>query len=116
MIRFKKYKNKAGEEIKALKITEKNVQELVDYINKNGGTALNETQIFKSEHLKDGEYAAVKIANVQRTPSATRVRRDVRKAYANDFIVRDEVPGKDGYLHYEFSRVRAADFSEYAAV
>ncbi len=115
-IRFRKYKNKVGDVVSALRLTEKNVEELVSYITTNKGTAIDETRVFHSPDLKDGQYTAVKLALVQvnTTPSGTR--RGVRKAYANDVIIRTEVELPSGKPGYAFSRVKSADFEEYAAV
>lgn len=118
-IRFKKYKNKVGDEVKALRITEKNVEELVAYIVNNGGKARDESKTYHSDALKDGQYTAVKLALRQLVlhSASKRHYRAVRKAFGGDIIIRHEVenPTPDG-PRYEFSRIKAKDFEEYGVV
>lgn len=108
-IRFRKYVNKVGDEVRAIRITEKNVEELVSFISKNGQTALDETKVFYSPDLKDGQYTAVKLALVQTNVSAKTGKKSkgVRKAFGGDVIVRNE----DG----SFSRIKSYDFDGYKA-
>lgn len=114
-IRFNKYKDKSGTVLKAIRINEKNVEELVAYINKNGGTAVDETRVFYSEDLKDGQYTAVKLSLVQKNKSRVgKIYRGVRKAFAGDIIVRYEVfDEKLNGLVYEFSRLKNEDFGDF---
>lgn len=110
-IRFRKYKNKStGDVIQAIRLSEKNVEEVVNYVAKNGGTIVNETKVFRSENLKDGEYTAVKVAIVQRNWVGGRIKRGVRKAFGGDFIVRNL--REDG--KYEFWRIRDAGVDGFA--
>jgi len=122
VIRFKKYRNPAGDEVKALKLSEKNVEEVVAYMTKNGWKAKDETQVYQSEDLKkvlkDGQFTSVKLElDVKYRDSMGRPRKAPRKAHAGDFIVRQEVPSKEtGTLVYEFTRIKAADFEHYKLV
>jgi len=118
-IRFKKYKNKDNNaEITAIKLTPRNVAEVVSYINKNGGTALDESVVVKGLNDRDGDYLAVKIAVVQKNPygpGGTKVKKGVRKAFRGDLIVRTEIE-RNGKKAYEFSRVKDAGIDGYSLV
>lgn len=113
-IRFKKYKNKndAGTIIQAVKLTPNNVAEVVAYVTKNGGTALDESLLVKSPDLRDGEYLAVKVAIVQRNWVGGKIKKGVRKAFRGDLIVRNL--REDG--KYEFWRIRDAGIDGYSLV
>ncbi|AWN03301.1 hypothetical protein PBI_CAMILLE_54 [Microbacterium phage Camille] len=119
-IRFRKYKNKHNNaELMAIKLTPNNVAEVVAYINKNGGTALDESVLVKSPDLRDGEYLAVKVAVVQKNVygvGGTKVKKGVRKAFRGDLIVRQEIELPNGKKGYEFSRVRDAGIDGYELV
>ncbi|QCG77556.1 hypothetical protein SEA_DIZZYRUDY_60 [Microbacterium phage DizzyRudy] len=117
-IRFKKYKNKqTGETIQAIRLTPRNVDEVVEYVRKNLGTILNETKTFRSERFQDGEYVAVKVALVQKNVGANgKVKRGTRKAFRDDFIVRGEEIKIGDKKGYEFSRVRDAGIDGYSLV
>ncbi len=117
-IRFKKYRNKkTGEEITAIRLTPRNVDEVVAYVTKNLGTVVNETKTFKSDRFLGGSYDAVKVSLVQKnTGSDGRVRNGVRKAFRNDFIVRGAEIKRGNKKGYEFSRVRDAGIDGYDAV
>lgn len=115
-IRFKKYKNDA--EINAIKLTPRNVAEVVAYINKNGGTALDESVVVKGLNDRDGDYLAVKVAVVQKNVygvGGTKVKKGVRKAFRGDLIVRTEIE-RNGKKAYEFSRVKDAGIDGYSLV
>lgn len=118
VVRFRKYKNKkTNGTITAIKLTPNNVAEVVAYINKNKGTALDESVLVRSTYLRDGEYLAVKVAVVQKNTDAKgKVRKGVRKAFLGDFIVRTEVVDAKGKKGYEFSRVRDAGVNDFVAV
>ncbi len=119
-IRFRKYKGtKPAHVVTAIKLTPNNVAEVVAYINKNGGTALDESVLIKSPDLRDGEYLAVKVAVVQKNTSGgvpTKVTKGVRKAFRGDLIVREEIEKADGKKGYEFSRIRDAGIDGYSLV
>lgn len=119
-IRFRKYKSPRTGEVTAIKLTPNNVAEVVAYINKNGGTAVDESVLIKSPDLRDGEYLAVKVAVSQlNLHSATgRLYRGVRKAFRGDFIVRELVDSSrdNPKPHYQFSRVRDAGVNDFVAV
>ena len=121
-IRFRKYIGTDKKVVTAIKLTEKNVEEVVAYINKNKGTAIDETQTFYDPELKDGQYTAVKIAIVQKNVDAKgRVKKGVRKAFGGDLIVRNQVvntaTNKVAYeVAYEFSRIRDAGIDGYSLV
>ena len=117
-IRFKKYKNKqTGEVITAIRLTPRNVDEVVAYVTKNLGTILNETKVFKSERFLGDSYDAVKVSLVQKNVDAKgKVRNGVRKAFRNDFIVRGEPIVRGKFKGYEFTRVRDAGIDGYVAV
>lgn len=116
-LRFRKYTSPRVGEVTAIKITPNNVAELVAYINKNGGTALDESVLVKSPDLRDGEYLAVKLAVVQKNTDAKgKTRNGTRKAFRGDFIVRTELEKPVGKQKYEFSRVRDAGVNDFVAV
>lgn len=122
-IRFRKYKGprapyqKDAPVVTAIKLTPNNVAEVVAYINKNGGTALDESVLFNSPDLRDEKYLAVKVAVVQKnTGSNGKVKKGVRKAFRGDLIVREEIEKADGKKGYEFSRIRDAGIDGYVAV
>lgn len=110
-IRFRKYKNlkDQGSIVEAIKLTPNNVAEVVAYVNKNGGTAIDESVLIKSEDLRDGEYLAVKVGIVQRNWVGGRIKRGVRKAFRGDLIARNK--REDGTL--EFFRIRDAGIDGY---
>ena len=117
VIRFRKYTSPRTGEVTAIKLTPDNVAEVVAYIAKNKGTALDESVLIKSPDLRDGEYLAVKVALVQKNTDAKgKVRKGVRKAFRGDFIVRTEVVDTKGKKGYEFSRVRDAGVNDFVAV
>lgn len=116
-VRFRKYKAQKGEEINAIVLNEKNVAEVVAYINKNRGTALDETQVFTGDHLEGGSYTAVKVALVQKNVDKLgKLKKGVRKAFRGDVIVRKAVELANGKPGYEFSRIKAVDFESYTLV
>lgn len=119
-IRFKKYKRlDGGAELSAIRITENNFAEIVEYINKNGGEATNESIVIKSEDLRGGFYTAVKIGVLQKNVygvGGTKVKKGVRKAFRGDLIVRTEVKLPSGKKGYEFSRIKDAGVDGYKAV
>ena len=117
-IRFRKYIGTDKKVVTAIKLTERNVEEVVAYINKNKGTAIDETQTFYDPNLKDGQYTAVKIAVVQKNVDAKgRVKKGVRKAFGGDLIVRNEVVNTaTNKVAYEFSRIRDAGVDGYSLV
>lgn len=110
-IRFRKYRNlkDQGTIIEAIKLTPNNVAEVVAYVNKNGGTILDESVLVKSPDLRDGEYLAVKVAIVQRNWVGGKVKKGVRKAFRGDLIARNK--REDGTL--EFWRIRDAGIEGY---
>lgn len=83
-IRFKKYqdKNRSVGPVKALRITERNLSELVAYITKNGGTAFL---------TKGSENKPVRIRIKQRNFGENWGKRDWRVANVGDFIVMEDV-------------------------
>lgn len=109
-IRFRKYQNKkTGEIITAIRLTPRNVDEVVAYVTKNVGTIVNETKTFRSERFVGGLYDAVKVALVQKNVGSDgRVKKGVRKAFRDDFIVRGDEIKVGNKKGYEFSRVRDA--------
>jgi hypothetical protein len=117
-IRFRKYKNlkDRGTIVQAIKLTPNNVAEVVAYINKNGGTAIDESVLVKSPDLRDGEYLAVKLAIVQRNWVGGKIKKGVRKAFRGDLIVRNELETPVNGRKYEFFRVRDAGIDGYALV
>lgn len=119
VVRFRKYTSPRTGEVTAIKLTPDNVAEVVAYINKNGGTALDESVLFNSPDLRDEKYLAVKIAIVQKNTSSgvpPKVTKGVRKAFRGDLIVREEIEKADGKKGYEFSRVRDAGVNDFVAV
>ncbi|HMT88104.1 MAG TPA: hypothetical protein PKC73_00590 [Dermatophilaceae bacterium] len=113
VVRFRKYTSPRTGEVTAIKLTPDNVAEVVAYITKNKGTALDESILIKSPV----EYLAVKVALVQKNTDAKgKVRKGVRKAFRGDFIVRTEVVDAKGKKGYEFSRVRDAGVNDFVAV
>lgn len=110
-IRFKRYRNTKdqGTIVQAIRLTPGNVHEVVAYVNKNGGEATDETILIKSEDLRGGHYAAVKVAIKQRYYTAGKIKKGVRKAFRNDLIVRNK--REDGT--YEFWRIRDAGIDAY---
>lgn len=117
-LRFRKYAGPNKSVVTAVRLTEKNVEEVVAYINKNKGTAIDETQTFYDPNLKDGQYTAVKIAVVQKNVSEKtgKVSKGTRKAFGGDLIVRTEVELPTGKTGYEFSRIRDAGVDGYSLV
>ena len=122
-IRFRKYAGprapytKEAHVVSAIKLTERNVAEVVAYINKNKGTALDESKTFKSDQYKDGVYTAVKVSLVQKNVDIHgKVKKGVRKAFGGDLIVRTEVELPSGKSGYEFSRIRDAGIDGYSLV
>lgn len=120
-IRFRKYVGprapytKEAPVVTAVKLTERNVAEVVAYINKNNGTAIDESRTFYDDRLKDGVYTAVKVALVQKNTDAKgKVKKGVRKAFGGDLIVRTEVELPTGKTGYEFSRIRDAGIDGYS--
>ena len=95
-IRTKKYRTESGlNEVRAIKITEKNLADLVAYICRNGGEATG--------HLARPQYRRpARIRIKQHTAGATWVKQDWRVALLGDWIVRYE----DG----SFARIKAKDF------
>lgn len=89
--------------VRAVRITEKNYAELVDYITRNGGTAVGSEFVTKS-----GDVLNHKIEIVQRNLGADgKVRKGVRVARPGDFIVREEIgTNEKGKPIYAFSRVK----------
>lgn len=116
-IRFKKYKanTNAGEHIvKAIRITEKNVVELTNYICKNGGEAVAKIKISAT-----GDESAYKIRLRQHNYGENWGKLDYRVAKVGDFIVRhdyfeDEYGRKKGDV--EFERVKRDDFEATATL
>lgn len=82
-IRTKEYRYKAGgnRRIRAIRITEKNISELVAFINRNGGKA-------SERELKNGGQPRIDIYQVNHGP--THSRRGWRVAQLGDFIVKYE--------------------------
>lgn len=119
-LRFRKYTSPRTGEVTAIKLTPDNVAEVVAYIAKNKGTALDESVLIKAVpglHDRDGDYLAVKLALVQKnTDKHGKVKNGVRKAFRGDFIVRTEVVDAKGKKGYEFSRVRDAGVNDFVAV
>ena len=116
-LRFRKYAGPNKSVVTAVRLTEKNVEEVVAYIAKNKGTAVDETRTFYSPDLKDGQYTAVKIALVQKNVDAKgKVKKGTRKAFGGDLIVRTEVELPTGKTGYEFSRIRDAGIDGYSLV
>lgn len=105
-IRFQKYKRTSrGDVVQAIRLTDKNVAEVVAYVNKNGGKATNETVEF------DGHFA-VKVGITQRVWESGRIRKRIRKAFRGDFIVRNL--REDGT--YEFWRIRDAGVNDFVGI
>lgn len=118
-IRFRKHRSKlSGRTIMAVRLSETNVADVVAYITKHNGTALNETQIFKGETWRDGEYHAVKLALVQKNLVGFegKYKKAVRKAFRNDLIVRKEVELPNGKKGYEFERILDSGIADYVVV
>lgn len=119
-LRFRKYTSPRVGEVTAIKLTPQNVAEVAAYINKNKGTALDESVLIKAVpglHDRDGDFLAVKLAVVQKNVGADgKVRKGVRKAFRGDFVVRTEVELPNGKKGYEFSRVRDAGVNDFVAV
>lgn len=117
-LRFRKYAGPNKSVVTAVRLTEKNVEEVVAYINKNKGTAVDETRTFHSPDLKDGQYTAVKLSVVQKNTGADgKVKKGVRKAFGGDLIVRTEVVNTaTNKVAYEFSRIRDAGVDGYSLV
>lgn len=115
VIRFKKYQS-GSETITAVRLTDKNVAEVVAYVSKNGGTILDETQVFKDTKFQEGAYTAVKVSIVQRVRVGGRIRKSIRKAFRGDFIVRNELETPKGKQKYEFFRIRDAGVNDWVAV
>jgi hypothetical protein len=107
-IRFKKYRHKAGgtRVFRAIRVTEKNIPELVAYICRNGGAATGHTGDTKS-----GRPPRIRIK--QRTFGNGWTKRDWRVAKVGDFIVRydheDEIVNK-GLNKIEYERVTEDNF------
>ena len=116
-IRFRKYTGPQGQIVTAVRLNEKNSADVVAYINKNAGTAIDESRTFYNERLKDGQYTAVKIALVQKNVGSNgKVSKGVRKAFGGDLIVRTEVELPSGKKGYEFSRIRDEGVDGYSLV
>ena len=105
-IRFKKYKHKAGGDrtFRAIRITDRNLAELVAYICRNGGSAF----------ATSGEGGKpVRIRIKQRNYGHNWGKRDWRVAKVGDFIVRhDFEPGDLDRVtkSVEFERVNEDQF------
>lgn len=96
-IRTKKYRSVGGLlEVRAIKITEKNIEDLNEYILRNGGVA---TVRLARPAIKRPARIRIK----QHTAGKTWSKRDWRVALIGDYIVRHE----DG----EFARVKAGAFN-----
>lgn len=115
-IRFRKYSTK-NSEVRAVKLTETNVVELVEYINKHRGTALDESTRIPAGNLFDKEYVAPKISLVQKNVGWNgKVKRGVRKAFIGAGIVRKTITNAEtNKISYEFYRIPAAEFENYRA-
>ena len=116
-LRFRKYAGANRSVVTAVRLSEKNVEEVVAYINNNKGTAVDETQTFYNPDLKDGQYTAVKLSVMQKNVGYDgKVKKGVRKAFGGDLIVRTEVELPSGKTGYEFSRIRDAGVDGYSFV
>lgn len=112
-IRFRKFRNPTGDEVQAVRVTERNYRELAEYIVKNGGTA--DAEQFTTV---DGDVLNQKIRLVQSNTFANGMSsRGSRVARVGDVIVRIDVVNKEtGKKSYDFKRVKEDDFDEYEAV
>lgn len=109
-IRFKKYKFTVGGKhiFRAVRITEKNYLEIVNYVNRNGGQA--EGSVFIT---KDGDELNHKIRVRQRNYGENWGKRDWRVARVGDFIVRYDFDADlqaRGFEPVEFARVKEDEF------
>lgn len=112
-IRFKKYKNKAGDEVQAVRVTAHNYQELADYINKNRGTAVAEQFTATSGDVLNQKVRLMQTNTFKNGLSS----RGARVARVGDVVVRIEVVDKvTGKKSYDFKRVKEDDFDEYELV
>ena len=105
-IRTKAYRSKAGgnREVRAVRISEKNWEELAAYIDRNGGIANASAYV-----TKDGDLLNHTIRVYQQNPNTKWKGRGWRVARVGDWIVKNE----EG----EFSRVKDDVFeAEYALV
>lgn len=100
-IRTKKYKSHLAE-VRAIKITEKNLEDVVEYILRNGGAA-------NGRLARPDFKRPARIRIKQFTFGRTWSKKDWRVALVGDWIIRYE----DG----SFARVKAGTFAnEYTAV
>lgn len=108
-IRTKKYRHKAGgtRHVRAVRITEKNLTELVAYINRNGGAATGH-----NGDTASGRPARIRIK--QRNFGENWGKRDWRVARVGDFIVKHDFSDEpvEGLPSIEFSRVKDDTFED----
>lgn len=99
-IRTKEYRFTAGgnRRVRAIRVTEKNLAELVAYVNRNGGEALG----LADTHPETGDVTNHKIRIKQMNHTASGSKRDWRVARVGDFIVKHE--------NGEFERVKDDEF------
>lgn len=103
-IRFKKYSAKSkGYPVDAIRITEANLVEIVNYITKNGGAATGHETVPAKGKAKTRPG---RIRLRQRNFGFNWGKQDWRVANVGDFIVRDG-DRKNGY---EFARVKDDQF------
>lgn len=83
-LRLKKYRFRGnGDVVRAIRITEKNLAEIVDYINNQGGAATGHLG-----NTRSGKKPRIRIK--QRNFGENWGKVDWRVAYIGDFIVRDD--------------------------
>lgn len=100
-IRTKKFVSDSGE-VRAIKITEKNLEDIVEYILRNGGAA-------NGRLARPAFKRPARIRIKQWTHGETWSKKDWRVAVAGDWIVR--------YQDGTFARIKAVDFPRiYTAV
>lgn len=115
-IRFKKYKHRndknASVVFRAIRVTDKNIHELVDYIRRNGGQAF-------VTNAHDGKPMRIRIK--QRTWGKTWFKRDWRVAEVGDFILRHDFANPNRFpinektlRKVEYERVKEDDFKSFA--
>lgn len=99
-IRTKKYRFAAGGDrrVRAVRITEKNLPELVAYINRNGGAATGH-----QGNTRSGRPSRIRIK--QRNYGYTWGKKDWRVARVGDFIVRHDIQ-QEGFEPIEFERIK----------
>lgn len=108
-IRLKKYKHKAGgtRVVRAVRITEHNINELVLYVVRKGGAATGH-----NGDTASGRPARIRIK--QRNYGENWGKKDWRVAKVGDFLVQYDLGGKEfaqiGFDPIEFGRVKEDDF------